>query len=106
MEDPIQRTGVAIETQGFTFVTHGSKRTTAPIKGESTIMLFPYLKELKSRFGKALIENLTTSVSTSQAKKFKMVDFIDSPGLVDGDIAYPFDVNEAIVAMAQYTDVI
>lgn len=47
-----------------------------------------------------------------------MVDFIDSPGLVDAynskidisenlnDISYPFDVNEAIVSMAQHADLV
>lgn len=73
VEDNIQRTGVAIETQGFTFVTSGTKRTSAPIKGESTIMLFPYLKQMKQRFGKPLVENLTTSVTTSKAKSFHLV---------------------------------
>lgn len=34
------------------------------------------------------------------------VDFIDSPGLVDGDIMYPFDVNEAIVGFADTADLV
>lgn len=34
------------------------------------------------------------------------VDFIDSPGLVDGDVSYPFDVNEAIVEFADSADLI
>ncbi len=34
------------------------------------------------------------------------MDFIDTPGLVDGDISYPFDVNDAIVNMAEYADLI
>lgn len=34
------------------------------------------------------------------------MDIIDTPGLVDGDIAYPFDVNRAIVSMAEHADLI
>ncbi|ETW03430.1 hypothetical protein H310_04894 [Aphanomyces invadans] len=104
--EDIQRTGVAIETQGFTFITSGTKRTLAPIKGESTLMLYPHLTPLSKQFGKSLVENLTTHVSTSTARHFNVVDFCDTPGLVDGDISYPFDVNAAIVAMAAYADLI
>jgi GTPase SAR1 family protein len=71
--DEIQRTGVAIETQGFTFVTSGSKKTLAPIKGDSTVMLYPYLQPLKEKFGKALVENLSTCVSVSNLRHFSMV---------------------------------
>ncbi|KAF0685979.1 Aste57867_22182 [Aphanomyces stellatus] len=104
--EDIQRTGVAIETQGFTFITSGTKRTLAPIKGESTLMLYPHLTPLSKQFGKTLVENLTTHVSTSTARHFNVVDFCDTPGLVDGDISYPFDVNAAIVAMAAHADLI
>lgn len=34
------------------------------------------------------------------------MDFIDSPGLVDGDISYPFDVNEAILGFADAADLV
>lgn len=34
------------------------------------------------------------------------MDFIDSPGLVDGDILYPFDVNDAIVEFADLSDIV
>lgn len=71
--DDVQRTGVAIETQGFTFVTSGSKKTLAPIKGDSTVMLYPYLEPLKAKFGKPLIENLQTCVSVSTKRSFPMV---------------------------------
>ncbi|OQS07311.1 hypothetical protein THRCLA_00678 [Thraustotheca clavata] len=104
--EDIQRTGVAIETQGFTFITSGTKRTLAPIKGDSTLLLYPHLMPLSKEYGKSLVENLTTHVSTSTQRHFNVVDFCDTPGLVDGDIAYPFDVNAAIVSMAAYADLI
>lgn len=73
IEDHVQRTGVAIETQGFTIVTSGSKKTLAPIKGDSTVMMYPFLAPLKEKFGKPLVENLTTCVSTSTKRHFSMV---------------------------------
>jgi len=44
-----------------------------------------------------VLEFLTTEISTSRSKRFDMVTFIDTPGLVDGDLHYPFDVNETIL---------
>lgn len=40
---------------------------------------------------------LSTEISTSKQKKFSLMMFVDTPGLVDGDLHYPFDVNEAIL---------
>ena len=40
---------------------------------------------------------MTTEVTTSKHKKFSLVTFIDTPGLVDGDMKYPFDVNKSIL---------
>lgn len=42
------------------------------------------------------MDYLTTEISTSKQKKFSLVTFVDTPGLVDGDMKYPFDVNESI----------
>ncbi|RLN71793.1 hypothetical protein BBJ28_00025477 [Nothophytophthora sp. Chile5] len=104
--DSVQRTGVTIDAQGFSIVTSGSKKTLAPVKGDSTIMLYPYLQPLQEKFGHPLLENLQTRVSVSTEHELSMVDFIDSPGLVDSDIAYPFDVNEAIVYYLAKTDTV
>ena len=40
---------------------------------------------------------MNTEVTTSKQKKFSLITFIDTPGLVDGDMKYPFDVNESIL---------
>ena len=53
-----------------------------------------------------VVDYLNTEVSTSKHKKFSLVTFIDSPGLVDGDMKYPFDVNEAIVMLGNMSDLI
>ena len=39
---------------------------------------------------------VSTEISTSKQKKFNLVMFVDTPGLVDGDMLYPFDVNKSI----------
>lgn len=42
------------------------------------------------------MDYLSAEISTSKQKKFNLVTFVDTPGLVDGDMVYPFDVNSAI----------
>lgn len=42
------------------------------------------------------MDYLCAEISTSKQKKFSLVTFVDTPGLVDGDMVYPFDVNSAI----------
>ena len=44
-----------------------------------------------------IVDYLNTEISTSKQKKFSLVTFVDTPGLVDGDMKYPFDVNKAIL---------
>lgn len=44
-----------------------------------------------------MVDFLSTEISTSKQKKFGLVTFVDTPGLVDGDMQYPFNVNEAIL---------
>ncbi|KAG7249654.1 hypothetical protein CRUP_008926, partial [Coryphaenoides rupestris] len=89
VEEHIQRTGVAIETQGFSFVTSGRKR-------ESLTVSLGSLRPHKILPMQCLSEYLGTEVCTSRQKRFSLVTFVDSPGLVDGDMKYPFDVDEAV----------
>jgi hypothetical protein len=49
-----------------------------------------------------VVDYLNTEISTSKQKKFPLVTFVDTPGLVDGDMKYPFDVNEAIIWLGNY----
>ena len=39
-------------------------------------------------------------------KKSGLIHFCDTPGLVDGDMKYPFDVNEAILWMSDLADLV
>lgn len=97
IEDKVQRTGVAIETQGFTVVTSGRKRES--LTGNATLHLYEHLQPLQNLPG--VIDYMNTEVTTSKQKKFNLVNFIDTPGLVDGDMKYPFDVNKAILWLGE-----
>lgn len=98
----VMKTGVAIETRGFSFVTSGRKRET--LTGAATLHYFDYLED----FGKfkGIMHNLFTEVTTSKDKNFSCVDFVDTPGLVDGDMQYPFNVEDSIIWMADHADLI
>ncbi|OXA52866.1 uncharacterized protein LOC110850974 [Folsomia candida] len=102
IEETILKTGVAIETQGFAFVTSGKKRDT--LKGPATLQLYPHLKQLQEMQG--VLDYLTTEVSTSRSRKFNLVAFVDTPGLVDGDMNYPFDVNETLLWLGNMADLV
>ena len=102
INEKVQKTGVAIETQGFTFVTNGKKRES--LTGKATIHLYPHFQTLERIPG--VIQYLSTEISASKANKFNLVTFIDTPGLVDGDIHYPYDVDKAIVWLGDLADLI
>ncbi|XP_059163178.1 uncharacterized protein LOC131946434 [Physella acuta] len=102
VEEHVQRTGVAIETQGFTVVTSGRKRES--LTGNATLHLYPYLEPLRQIEG--VVDYLSTEISTSKQKKFSLVTFVDTPGLVDGDMKYPFDVNRAITWLGDTADLV
>ncbi|MED6237870.1 hypothetical protein ATANTOWER_027272 [Ataeniobius toweri] len=52
------------------------------------------------------MDYLSAEISTSKQKKFSLVTFVDTPGLVDGDMIYPFDVNSAITWLGEQADLI
>ena len=52
-------------------------------------------------FFAGVTDYLQTEISTSKQKKFSLVTFVDTPGLVDGDMKYPFDVNHAILWLGE-----
>jgi hypothetical protein len=53
-----------------------------------------------------LTDYVSTEISTSKQKQFSLLTLIDTPGLVDGDMKYPFDVNKAILAFGDISDLI
>uniref|UniRef100_W5M861 Si:dkey-98f17.5 n=1 Tax=Lepisosteus oculatus TaxID=7918 RepID=W5M861_LEPOC len=102
VEEHIQTTGVAIETQGFTLVTSGRKRES--LTGNATLHLYPHFRPLLEFEG--VSDYLSAEISTSKQKKFSLVTFVDTPGLVDGDMKYPFDVNSAMIWFGEQADLI
>ena len=100
--ESVQTTGVAIETRGFTYVTSGRKRET--LKGDATFAFYDHIDGLQ-KF-KGISDNVFTEISTSKEKNFSCVDLLDSPGMVDGEMEYPFDVTESIVWLADHVDLI
>lgn len=102
VEEHIQRTGVAIETQGFSFVTSGRKRES--LTGNATLHLYPHFKPMQEF--KGVSEYLSTEICTSRQKRFSLVTFVDTPGLVDGDMKYPFDVDQAVMWLGELCDLI
>lgn len=48
-----------------------------------------------------VVDYLVTEISTSKQKKFSLVTFVDTPGLVDGDMKYAFDVDDSILWLGQ-----
>ena len=122
MGEQIQKESVAIETAGITVIRkvpdfsrfapcpqllilsawQGSKKTTW--KGSMTIESFPHLEKLGKMNGVA--DFLVTEISTSEEKNFPLVEFIDTPGLTDGTLKYPFDVDQVIYELAEHATMI
>jgi hypothetical protein len=87
-----------METTGFTLVSSGKKRET--LKGAASLYYWPHLSEMQQR-GAALkqcIDYLHTEVTVSEERHFRQITFIDTPGLVDGNLTYPYPVEEVSAA--------
>jgi GTPase Era involved in 16S rRNA processing len=100
--EEIQSTSVAMETAGITVVRSGKKRV--EWRGRQTASAFPHLERVVALPG--VLEHIETQFSTSSARDFRMVEFIDTPGLVDGTVKYPFDVDAAVDALAEHAAVV
>lgn len=109
----IQKTGVAVESTAFTLVTNTKKN--CKHRGEDAVTYFPQLREVSKMDGvmegllvKGLDDkhciDLGEGTDDEPRRIFKMIDFIDTPGLVDGSEQYGFKVDEAIWEMAKHVD--
>jgi GTP1/Obg family GTP-binding protein len=83
-------------------VTSGKKRET--LLGNATVHLYPQMRGLIDIQNS--LEYVSTEITTSKQKQFSLITFIDTPGLVDGDMKYPFDVNNAILWFGDISDLI
>eukprot|EP01138_Halocafeteria_seosinensis_P014102 gb/GECG01014400.1/.p1 GENE.gb/GECG01014400.1/~~gb/GECG01014400.1/.p1 ORF type:complete len:492 (+),score=78.15 gb/GECG01014400.1/:1-1476(+) len=113
IQKQLQRTGMAVETKGFGIVTFGKRDQI--LKGQSALQQHKHIQMalggnrepgLSGEDVNGFYEHLEVNVSTSKAREFPMVDFIDTPGLVDGGIVYPFDPNKLIERLAAISDII
>lgn len=77
--DNLRETGQAILTHTITLVSHGKRRRT--LQSEGTIDSNPHLASLQTKFPE-LMPCLQTQYCTSTKNAFKLIDFIDTPGLV------------------------
>lgn len=104
----LQSTGVALETSHFTMITHGNK--SSEIKSEGTLRLYPFLQELlqhgdRKIYGK-FFANLNTKVCASTERSFPYVDFIDTPGLTDGNVKHDCDILGVMKWLTKYVDLV
>lgn len=102
VQEKVQKAGVALETSGFTFVCSGKKRST--LTGEATIRLYPHMDGLNRCAGVA--NCIRTEIVESTVRSFPMVTFIDTPGLIDNNIDYPYDVDAALLWLARSADLV
>lgn len=74
---------------------HCRKRET--LTGDATIRYFDYLEDFGHFEG--LLPNLFTEITTSKERSFSCVDFVDTPGLVDGDMKVGKKHNFGLASM-------
>ncbi|KAI9335294.1 hypothetical protein BDR26DRAFT_1009337 [Obelidium mucronatum] len=98
----VQKTSVAIETTAFTLVTAGKARET--LAGPATLQLFPELKHVAAL--KGVLPCLATEIVPSAARNFPLITFIDTPGLVDGGVKYPYDPEAVLIKLATEADLV
>ena len=72
---------------------------------------WPFLKDLQERVTKkerfkGLLKNLSIKTSTSEARNFENIVFIDTPGLADGGLQYKFDVENVYSWFARHCDLV
>ncbi|EGD72335.1 hypothetical protein PTSG_00356 [Salpingoeca rosetta] len=102
IEETLQKTGVAMETSQITLVTSGRRRE--QLGGEATVEAFPFIKDIVEEAG--LKSSIVTEVSASRQKAFPLITFVDTPGLVDGEMQYAFDIKRALLNLGQMADLI
>lgn len=97
LQENVQKTGMAIETCGISFVVSGKQIN--EIGGETALMILPDLREIVER-NPSLLTSLTVKTFPSSQGRLQSINFIDTPGLVDGDSIYSFDIDNVIKDLA------
>jgi len=100
----VQTESTAMETAGFTFVSHGKQRGT--YRGPATVRRFPFIHGIDAFTG--VMDYLSAEIVPVRDSNplFQFVDLIDTPGLTDGRIEYPFDIDSILVWLADRVDLV
>ncbi|XP_023661167.1 uncharacterized protein [Paramormyrops kingsleyae] len=77
-----------------------------PLKHKASVSLPVVARESLLPGMQLYISTLTTNLYKSLQKHFSLLTFVDSPGLVDGDMKYPFDVDQALLWLGNLCDLI
>ena len=107
--EKLQQTRVSIETIEINLIMNGAFAT--ELSGHNVMKQLPFMEELydkktkKERFP-GLLNNMTVKTSTSKARNFDQIVFIDTPGLADGGLRYNFDVEGVYEWFAKHSDLI
>ncbi|KAI8855059.1 hypothetical protein BC829DRAFT_379126 [Chytridium lagenaria] len=99
-----QVTSLCANAASLTYHSALSGKRRETLRGQATIRYFDCLKDLATY--KGVMPFLSTEIVTSRSKNFSMVTFIDTPGLVDGEMSYPFDPEKTMLRLASEADVI
>ena len=83
-------------------MTSGKQRQS--LLSNATMLLYPQLKDLSKIHN--IIDYISTEISSNKQRNFNLITFIDTPGLVDGNMEYPFDVNAALLGFGAISDLI
>ncbi|GIQ83415.1 hypothetical protein KIPB_004732 [Kipferlia bialata] len=94
-------TGIAMTTDKITYVTGGG--SDSMLDSRSSVGLFPELDSLFQRYP-TLPNHFSTRVYESD--KHSPILFIDTPGTVDTQVSYGFDINAVINDLAKTSDLI
>ncbi|KAF7456758.1 50S ribosome-binding GTPase family protein [Cryptosporidium felis] len=97
LQEHVQKTGMAIETCGISFVVSGKQLN--EIGGETALMLIPELREIVER-NPSLLTGLSVKTFPYNQGRLQNINFVDTPGLVDGDSIYSFDIDNVIKDIA------
>ncbi|KAL0232108.1 hypothetical protein PCE1_003104 [Barthelona sp. PCE] len=95
-------TGVAIETRNISIVQSGRSRET--LNSDLTYKVNPFLNPLRHMVG--MDSHLVTEIVPSTKRCFPFINFIDTPGIISGDLEYHFDIQGVLQKLADVVDII
>ncbi|KAH7647775.1 hypothetical protein FG379_000401 [Cryptosporidium bovis] len=98
LQENVQKTGMAIETCGITYVIQGKQNN--DIGGETALLLLPELREVVKK-NPSLLMSLSVKTCSLNSIRFSNINFIDTPGLSDGDSIYSFDIDGVLRDIAE-----